>query len=108
MPERSLGESSLPLLRTIRERAEVIVVVCDAELVGKKFEQGGLKLDVKGSFYRGREASIDECLDALRGATIANLVGSVVEHAVRAGIVERTSVIHIQKIPMSSSSGSEF
>lgn len=93
------GSLALPLLRTIRAQGEVIVVICDAELIGKKFRQGGLRLDVKESFYRGKEANIDECLGALRGATIANLVGSIVEHAVRAGVIERANVIRIQKVP---------
>jgi len=83
----------------IQTQGEVLVVVCDPELLGKKFEQGELGLEVKESFYRGEEASVEECLAALREATIANLVGSIVGHAVEAGIIERANVIKIQNVP---------
>ncbi len=77
----------------------MLVVVCDSELLGKKFNQGKLKLEVKESFYRGTEASVEECLTALREATIANLVGSIVRHAVKVGIIERSNVLKIQNVP---------
>lgn len=89
----------MPLLRTIRTQGEVLVVVCDAELLGKKFKKGELQLDVKEPFYKGDEASADECIVALRSATIANLVGSIVEHAVNAGIIKRENAIYFGEVP---------
>ncbi|TES84090.1 MAG: DUF424 family protein [Hadesarchaea archaeon] len=89
----------MPSLKVIRTQDEVLVVVCDSELLGKKFNQGKLKLEVKESFYRGAEASVEECLTALREATIANLVGSIVRHAVKVGIIERSNVLKIQNVP---------
>ncbi len=87
------------LLKTIHTQGEVLVVVCDAGLLGKKFKKGDLQLDIKESFYRGDEASVEECIAALRGATIANLVGSIVEHAVKAGIIKRENTIYFEKVP---------
>lgn len=89
----------MPSLKVIRTQDEVLVVVCDSELLGKKFKQGKLKLEVNESFYRGAEASVEECLTALREATIANLVGSIVRHAVKVGIIERSNVLKIQNVP---------
>jgi hypothetical protein len=83
----------------IRTQGEVLVVVCDPELLGKKVWQGALRLEIKKSFYRGEEVSVEECLAALREATIANLVGSIVGHAVEAGIIERANVTKIQNVP---------
>ncbi|GAH01321.1 unnamed protein product, partial [marine sediment metagenome] len=40
----------MPFLKVIRTQDEVLVVVCDSELLGKKFKQGKLKLEVKESF----------------------------------------------------------
>ncbi len=90
---------NLPLLRTIHTQGEVLVVVCDKELLGKKFKQGGLRLDVKESFYGGDEASVEKCIAVLREATIANLVGSIVEHAVKAGLIGQDNVLYFQKVP---------
>lgn len=89
----------MPYLRVIQTQGEVLVIVCDSELLGKKFKQGKLRLDVKESFYRGTEANVKECIAALRKATIANLVGSIVGHAVKAGIIERENVLRIQNVP---------
>jgi len=89
----------LPQLRIERIQGEVLVIICDSELIGKSFEEGHLKLKVKRSFYKGREATAEECLEALKEATIANMVGSIVEHAVKAGFVHPSSVIRIQNVP---------
>jgi uncharacterized protein len=89
---------SLPLLRTVQTQNENLVIVCDRELLGKKFNDGKLQIDVKESFYGGREASTEKCIDALRNATIANLLGSIVDCAVDAGIIDRCNVIEIKGV----------
>lgn len=89
----------LPLLRIVRTANEVLVIICDAELVGKEFKEGEFRLNVHRSFYNGREASVKECLAALRRATIANMVGSIVEHAIKEGLIDRKNVIRIQNVP---------
>lgn len=55
--------------------------------------------EVRESFYMGEKASVEDCLAALQSATIGNLVGSIVEHAVKAGIIDRTNVIRFQNVP---------
>ena len=89
----------MPQLRIERTQGEVVVIICDSELIGRNFEEGGLKLRVDRSFYKGREATPEECLKALKEATIANMVGSIVERAVEAGFVHPSSVIRIQNVP---------
>jgi hypothetical protein len=76
-----------------------MVIVCDEELLGKKLLCGELKLEVKESFYGGEKASVEDCLTALKNATIGNLVGSIVEHAVKAGIIERENILYFQNVP---------
>ena len=89
----------MPQLRIVRTSGEVLVIICDSKLMGKEYRQGEFKLKVDRSFYCGQEASVAECLAALRGATIANMVGSIVEHAIKEGIVDRANVIKIQGVP---------
>ena len=86
-------------LRVVRQQGEVLVTICDAKLIGKEFKQGKLKLKINEDFYGDEEASIEKCLAALKEATIANLVGSIVEHAVKAGFIDRANVIRIRKVP---------
>ncbi len=98
-PYLGKGDLSLPLLRIVRTQGETLVVVCDEELLGKKFKNGEFRLDVKEYFYKGEKASVEDCLVALRNATIGNLVGSIVGHAVKAGVIERENVLRFQKVP---------
>lgn len=89
---------NLPLLRTIQTQGENLVVICDKELLGKKFKDGKLQIEVKESFYGGKEESVDKCIEALRNATIANMLGSIVECAVEEGIVDRSMVLRIKGV----------
>lgn len=82
----------------VRRQGEIIVIICDRELLNKKLKSGDLKLEVKESFYSGKEVSVEECLNALRKATIGNLVGSIVNEAIKAGIIDSASVISFQGV----------
>lgn len=78
---------------------ETLVSVCDEELIGEEFREGEIKLEVSSSFYSGEEVSVEECIEAIKDATIANLVGSIVKHAIEAGIINSERVLEIQGTP---------
>ncbi len=88
----------VPLLRTVQQGTENVVMICDKELLGKKFKEGELTIEVKESFYGGHDASVEKCIAALQSATIANLLGSIIKKAVSAGIIDQNNVIKIQKV----------
>ena len=56
-----------------------IVAVCDKELLGKRFEEGKFQLDVKESFYKGKEADKIKILEIMKEMSeedaIFNIVG---------------------------------
>ena len=56
---------------------EIIVAVCDKDLIGKVLREGELVLDLKkySSFYIGELASEEEAWSIMKGATSLNLVG---------------------------------
>ncbi|MEM2874425.1 MAG: DUF424 family protein [Candidatus Hadarchaeales archaeon] len=89
----------MPLLRKLNHGGERLVIICDRELLGRKFKCGELKLEVKESFYGGEEASVQECLRALEEATIGNMVGSIVDEAIKAGIIDGRNVIRFEGVP---------
>lgn len=89
----------MPLLRILHIGEEVLVVVCDAELLGKEFREGKFVLKVDSKFYGGKEASMEECINAIKNATMANLVGSVVEKAIYEGLIDPARVLRVQGIP---------
>lgn len=88
----------MPQVSVKKRGTEKIVTICDSELFGKKFEEGDLKLEVNKSFYEGDEMSVEECLEALQDATIANMVGSIVEHAIEEGYVNSENVLEIEGV----------
>jgi len=88
----------MPRLRVLQVGEEVVVIICDAELLGKEFRESKVVLKVDERFYGGEEATVEECLKALRKATIANIVGSMVEKAVQAGLIDPDRVLKVQGI----------
>ncbi|MEN3035166.1 MAG: DUF424 family protein [Candidatus Methanosuratincola sp.] len=83
----------------VRE-GEFMVAVCDPQLLGKKFSEGRLLLDVNEAFYKGELISAEAAIDYLRKATVANLVG---EFAVRcgkeAGLIHEDGIMTVNGIP---------
>jgi len=80
----------------------MVVAVCDEELLGRSFNdrKKGLSLRIGESFYKGSKVKVDESIDHVKSASIANLVGSrIVKKAVSHGIVNPLSVLVIAGIP---------
>ena len=80
-----------------------VVAICDKELLGKTFEKGDFVLNVKESFYKGEEKTLDEVLKILEtmayeDATF-NLVGEKsVNAGLQVGIINEESVGEIEGV----------
>ena len=86
-------------LRVYKQGKEVLIAVCDCEILGKRFKEGKLQLEVSSDFYGRDLATPAEVEEALARATVANFAGCrAVEHAIRLGYVERENVLCIQGI----------
>lgn len=87
-------------MKTVRRGRDLLVAVCDAELLGKTIEGWRAPFVVSEGFYRGAPASVEEALEALRKATICNLVGKrIVEAAIKRGIIQEEAVIYLGEVP---------
>ncbi|CAJ37362.1 DUF424 domain-containing protein [Methanocella arvoryzae] len=87
-------------LKVYRIDNEVMVAVCDEKYLGKEFSDGDAQLIVAEKFYGREPACCEEVVDALKEATIANLVGEEsVACAVSAGIIDSNCVMYIADIP---------
>ncbi|RLE44207.1 DUF424 domain-containing protein [Candidatus Woesearchaeota archaeon] len=74
----------------------MILVVVDDELVGKRFEEGDLQIDLSKDFYKGEEVSEAEVVGLFRKAYIIHLVGEkAVELGIKEGYVDRNRVVKI-------------
>ncbi len=88
------------VIKTYRD----VIAVCDKELLGKKFEEGKFQLDIKESFYKGKEIHEENLIGIMKSfsredATF-NIVGKKsVATALKAGIVSEDDVKKIKGIP---------
>ncbi len=77
---------------------EVLVAACDMEVLGKRFSEGKISIEVYESFYKGSLVTVEEALNAIGNATIANLVGKrIVNEAIKRGLVHPDAVLKIGK-----------
>ncbi len=89
-------------MKVYRVQGELLVAVCDSEIVGRTFrdEERGLKLEIKESFYGKEEVDADNVREMLKKATIANISGErAVRLAVEEGIVDENRVLVIGECP---------
>jgi hypothetical protein len=86
-------------LKTHLQGAETLVAVCDCDVMGGRFAEGQLCLEVNADFFGEDKASCAEVATALARATMANFVGhKTVEHAISLGYVERDNVLSIDGV----------
>ncbi len=79
---------------------KTIVAVCDSDLIGHKFEDKDLQLDLSSDFYKGEELNEIETGDLIRNADVVNLVGkNSVKLGLKEGVVDETHIIIIKDIP---------
>ena len=80
---------------------EVVVAVCDEELIGKTLTlQGGISVNVSKVFYGGVLIEVEELEKYIKQGTIINLLGhKSVEMVVKMGLAKQDAIIKIDGIP---------
>ena len=77
-----------------------LLIVTDCEIIGQKFEEGKLQIDLTQKFYQGEERSEEEVKQIVKGAQHLHLTG---KNAVALGIslelIESDKIIYIKNIP---------
>ena len=84
----------------IHKGNEIIVAICDKELIGKRFSEGKLCLNVKKDFYKGELMDKDKVKEILKNATNLNIVGKkAIGLALKEKIIDKTSILRIKGVP---------
>ena len=79
---------------------DILVAVCDKDLIGKTLRDGKIKLEVKKEFYGDQLTTPEEAAKALSEANTGNIVGKKsVKIAIDRNLVDPSAVIHIAGIP---------
>lgn len=92
------------LVAKVHSSYRVVVALCDADLVGKRFEQDIRELDIRASFFKDQELDHTQAVKLLKeykkeDATF-NIVGpKAVQAAEEAGLINKQEALTIQNIP---------
>jgi len=78
----------------------VLLAVCDSELLGRTLREGKIVFHIKDEFYNGGKATVEDAIGMIDNSTIVNLVGKCcVEKAISKGYVHPDAVLKIQGVP---------
>ena len=78
----------------------VLLCICDAEILGKTFHEGRITFRVKEDFYKGRRVVVEEAIELIEASTMVNMVGkNVVKKAIERGFVHPEAVLNIESVP---------
>ena len=87
-------------IKTVVQRRDVLVAVCDEEILGQTLNGGRVPFKVSEGFYKGTLGDIDEAIAAMKQGTICNLIGkNIVEAAIERKMVHERAVIYFGDIP---------
>jgi hypothetical protein len=78
----------------------VLLVICDTEILGKTLREGKIVFNVKEEFYKGARVAIEEAVDMITNSTIVNMIGkNIVQKAIEKGYVHPEAVLNIEGVP---------
>jgi hypothetical protein len=78
----------------------VLLAVCDAEILGKTLREGKIVFCIKEEFYKGAKVTVEEAVMMIANSTIVNLIGkNIVQKAIERGYVHPEAVLNIEGIP---------
>ena len=81
-----------------------IIAICDSGLIGKRFEEGIMQLEISENFFKGEEKTEKEVLEIMRYAlsddATFNIAGKEsVNTALKAGIIAKEGIRTVQGVP---------
>jgi hypothetical protein len=78
----------------------VLLTMCDVEILGRTLREGKIVFCVKEDFYKGRRVDVEEAVSMIENSTIVNMVGrNVVKRAIEKGFVHPEAVLNIEGVP---------
>ena len=94
------NERGMFSIKIYKRGDDILIGACDEHLLGKKFKEGKLQIDVAKNFYDGERVDKKKLEKFLLDATIANLVGhECVKCAIDLGLVDPQCILKIKGIP---------
>lgn len=87
------------LLRIHKTSEGNVVAACDSDILGKRFEEGELILDVNEKFFGGRKVRLENVLKALKNMSTANIVGNnITNELLKEGLLDKDGIKEIKGV----------
>lgn len=78
----------------------VLLCMCDIDILGKTLREGKIVFSVREDFYKGARVPLDEAVSLIEASTIVNMVGkNIVKKAIERGFVHPEAVLNIEGVP---------
>ena len=78
----------------------LVIAICDKEIINKKFEYKDVKVKISKNFYGERVIDEATALRLMNGATIGNLIGKrIIKLAKKHDFITKENIISIGGIP---------
>jgi len=88
------------IVKIHKTEKRIIVSICDKGLIGKRFEDKDLQLDVLELFYKGQNLLEEEALKIIKDADSLDIVGKdSIRFALKNKLIDEANIIKIKKIP---------
>ncbi|MEK6852930.1 MAG: DUF424 family protein [Nanoarchaeota archaeon] len=102
---KSKAKTEKEIYIKVHESYRKVVAICDSELLGKKFSDEKMQLDVNRDFYNGEKKNFEEIVELVKAldddnATF-NIVGkNSVEACKKANVISDEGIIIVKDIPL--------
>ncbi len=85
----------------LRKRGKnMVLAICDAELLGKTLNEGKIVFEVREEFYKGIKTTVEEAIYLISQSTVVNMIGKrIVKKALEKGLVHPEAVLNISGVP---------
>jgi hypothetical protein len=78
----------------------VLLCMCDTEILGRTLREGKIVFCVKEDFYKGIRLDVEEAVSMIESSTIVNMIGkNVVKKAIEKGFVHPEAILKIEGVP---------
>jgi hypothetical protein len=81
-------------------RGQMIIAICDSELIGRTLDNKGVPFNVTESFYGGPSIGAEDLARLLKEGGNMNILGErCMAEAVKSGIVNTEQIILVEGVP---------
>ena len=82
--------------KIFNEGNDILIAVCDKEILGKKIKRSEGEFEVKKDFYGEKECNEEEIKEILKKATIINATGNkIVKLMIEEGFVDKDKTLKL-------------